>query len=62
MHIGFRILGREMHTSDPLVPQLTHFKVEFVTGKFNRYKSPGVGELLAQLIRTGGNAPRSEVH
>jgi hypothetical protein len=39
-----------MHTAEPLVPELSSFKVEIVTEKLKRYKSPSIDQILADLI------------
>jgi hypothetical protein len=36
------ILGRHMHTDEPLVPEPSCFEVEIAIKKLKRYKSPGI--------------------
>jgi hypothetical protein len=52
----------EMHTAEPPVPQPGASEVEAAIGKLKRYKSPGVDQIPAELIRAGGAILRSEIH
>jgi hypothetical protein len=45
----------EIHTAEPLVPYPSSFVVEIAIGKLKRYKSPGIDQILAELIQAGGN-------
>jgi len=51
-----------MHTAEPLVPKLNSFKIEIAIENLKRYKSPGIIQILAELIQVGGNTLCSEVH
>jgi hypothetical protein len=44
----------EIHTPEPLVPESSASEIEVATGKLKRYKSPGVDQIPAELIQTGG--------
>jgi hypothetical protein len=46
--------------ADPLVPQHSLVKVAIATGKLKRYKSPGTDQILAKLIKAGGEMLHSE--
>jgi hypothetical protein len=39
-----------MHTAEPFVPEPSASEVEVAVGKLKRYKSPGVGQIPAELI------------
>ena len=40
----------EMHTAEPLVPELSAFEVEMTIENVKRHKSPGIRQILADLI------------
>jgi hypothetical protein len=44
------------------VPEPSALEVEVSIGKLKRYKSPGVDQITAELIRAGGETLRSEIH
>jgi hypothetical protein len=56
----------EIHTAEPLVPEPSSSEVEITIEKFKRYKSPGIYQILAELIQAGGGgggeALHSEIH
>jgi hypothetical protein len=52
----------EMHTAQPFVPEPSASEVEVATGKLKRYKSPGVDQISAELIRAGGETLCLEIH
>jgi hypothetical protein len=52
----------EIHTAEPFVPEPSASEVEAAIGKPERYKSPGVDQIPAQLIQAGGQTLRSEIH
>jgi len=41
----------EIHTAEPLVPEPSAF--EFAIGKLKSHKSPGIDQILAELIKAG---------
>jgi hypothetical protein len=45
-----------MDTTEPLLLKCSCFKVETVTKRLKRYKSPGIHKTLAQMNQAGGNA------
>jgi hypothetical protein len=51
-----------MHTAEPLVPECSSFKVESAIEKLVRYKSPGIDQILADLIHAGGDTSCLEIH
>jgi hypothetical protein len=44
----------DIHTAELLVPDPALVKVEIVIGKLKSYKSPGIDQILAELIKAGG--------
>ena len=44
----------EIHTAEPLVPELNAFEVELAIGMLKSHKSPGIEEIPAELIKAGG--------
>jgi hypothetical protein len=44
----------EIHTADPLVPELSTFEVEMVIEKLKSKKLPGIDQNPAELIKAGG--------
>jgi hypothetical protein len=51
-----------MHTAEPLVPEPSAFDVEMVIKKLKRYKSPGTGQIPAELIKARGITILCEIH
>jgi hypothetical protein len=43
-----------MHTAEPFVPEPGASEVEVAIGKPKRYKSPGVDQIPAEVIKAGG--------
>jgi hypothetical protein len=52
----------EMHTAEPLVPDLSAFGFEICIVKFEKVKLPGSDQILAQLIQAGGESSLSDIH
>ena len=50
----------EIHTAEPLVPELNAF--ELAIERLKRHKSPGIDQILAELIKAGGGIIRYEIH
>jgi len=55
------IRQREIHTVEPLVPEPSAFEVELAIEKIISYKSPGTGQIPAEMINAGGRTVRSEI-
>jgi hypothetical protein len=53
---------KDVHTAESLVPEPSLVKVETATGKFKVYKYPGTDQILAELIKAGGETLCSEIH
>jgi hypothetical protein len=52
----------EIHTAEPLVPDLSSFEVEIAIAELKKYNSPGSDQIPAVLVQTGGETLRSENH
>jgi hypothetical protein len=52
----------DVHMAEPLVPEPSLIEVEIATGKLKSYKSPGTDQILAELIKAGGETLCSEIH
>jgi len=52
----------EIHTAEPLVPEPSTFEVELATEKPKSYKSPGIDQIPAELIKAGGRTICYEIH
>jgi hypothetical protein len=52
----------EMHTAEPFMPEPSSSDVEVTIGKLKRYKSPGVDQIPAELIKAGAGTLCSEIH
>jgi hypothetical protein len=52
----------DTHTAAPLVPEPSLVEVEIAIGKLKSCKSPGTDQILAKLIKAGGETLYSEIH
>jgi hypothetical protein len=52
----------DIHTAEPLVLEPSLVKVETAIGKLKSYESPGTDQILAKLIKAGGETLNSETH
>jgi hypothetical protein len=52
----------EIHTPEPLVPEVSAPEFERAIENLKRHKSPGVDQFPAELIKAGGRTIRSEIH
>jgi hypothetical protein len=52
----------EIHTAEALVTEPSYFEPEITIEKMRIYKSPGIGQIPAELIQAGGNALHSEIY
>jgi hypothetical protein len=48
--------------AEPLVPEPSLAEVEITIGKLKSYKSLGTDQILAELIKAGGETLHSEIH
>jgi len=52
----------EIHTVEPLVPEPSAFDVELAIGKLKNYKSPGIDQISAELIKARGRTICCAIH
>jgi hypothetical protein len=52
----------EINTAEPVVPGPSHLEVEISIAKLKKYKSPGIDQILAELIQTGSETLVSVIH
>jgi hypothetical protein len=52
----------DIHTAEPLVPELSLIEVEIAVGKLKSYKSPCTDQIPAKLIKARGETLYSEIH
>jgi sorting nexin-29 len=52
----------DIHTAELLVPEPSLVEVEIAIGKLKSYKSPGTDNILAKIIKAGGETLYSEIH
>jgi hypothetical protein len=52
----------EVHTAEPLVPEPSAFEFEMAIEKLKRHRSPGTGQIPAEMIKAGDMTIRSEIH
>jgi len=60
--MGLIMLGRQIHTAEPLVPESCAFEVEMASVKLKRHKSPGIDQILAEFLKAGGGTVCPEIH
>jgi len=52
----------EIHIVELLVPEPSAFEVELAIGKLKNHKSPGIDQIPAELIKTGGSTIYCAIH
>jgi hypothetical protein len=52
----------DIYMAEPLVPEPSLTEVEIAIGKLKSYKSLGTDQILAKLIKAGGEILNSELH
>jgi hypothetical protein len=62
VHRGNNVRQTELHTAEPLVAEPSGFEVELAIEKLRSYKSPGIDQIPAKLIRAGGRTICGEIH
>ena len=63
MYIGVNdVRQAEIHKAEPLVPEPSVCEVELAIEKLKSYKSPGIDQIPAELIKAGGRTLRSAIH
>jgi hypothetical protein len=56
------IRHKQVHTAEPLVPDISPFEAENAIATLNKYKSPGIDQMPAELIQAGGETLPSEIN
>jgi len=60
---GVKDVGQaEIHTTEPLVTKPSASEVELAIDKLKSHKSPGIDQILAELIKAGGRTTCLEIH
>ena len=60
---GVKDVGQaEIHTAEPLIPEPSASEVEVPIDKLKSHKSPGIGQIPAELIKAGGRTICLEIH
>jgi hypothetical protein len=54
VHVVHDVRQMDIHMAEPLVPEPSLVRVEIAIGKLKSYKSPGTDQILAKLIKAGG--------
>jgi hypothetical protein len=54
IHGVCNVRQKDIQMAEPLVPEPSLIEVEIAIGKLKRYKSPGTDQILAKLIKAGG--------
>jgi hypothetical protein len=52
----------DIHTAEPLVPKPSLVEVEIDIRKLKSYKSSGTDQIMAKLIKAGGETLYSDIH
>jgi hypothetical protein len=60
--LGRDVRQIEIHTNEPLVPELSPLEVEISIANLKSYKSPGSNQIPAELIQAGGKILLSKIH
>jgi hypothetical protein len=53
---------KEIHTTEPLVPEPSVFDVELAIEKIKSHKRPGFNQISAESIKAGGRTIRYEIN
>jgi len=60
---GVKDVGQsEIHTAEPLVPEPSASEVELAIDKLKSYKSPGIDQIPAEMIKAGCRTICLEIH
>jgi hypothetical protein len=62
MHNVSDVRQIEVHTTQPLVPGLSHLEVETAIAKLKKYALPGIDQIPAEMIQAGGEILLSAIH
>jgi len=53
---------REIQTAEPLAPEPRAFEFDLTIEEMKNHKSPGIGQIAAELIQVGSRKTSSEIH
>jgi hypothetical protein len=62
VHSVHKVRQMDTHMAEPLIPESSLVEVEIAIGKLKSYKSVGTDQILAELIKAGGETLYSEIH
>jgi hypothetical protein len=62
IYVSNYIRQTELHTAEQLVLDSIAFEVELASRKLKSHKSPGNDQIPAELIKTGDETTRSDIH
>jgi len=52
----------EIHTTEPLVPELSDFEFELAIEKLKSHKSPDIDQISTEFVQAGGRTICYEIH
>jgi hypothetical protein len=62
MYMRLMMLGRHKYTVELLVPEQSASEFELAIEKLKNYRSPGIDQIPAELIKAGGRTICCEIH
>jgi hypothetical protein len=62
VHMVSDVRQAEIHTAEPLVPETSALEIELAIEKLKSYKSPGIDQIRAELIKAGVKTFRCVIH
>jgi hypothetical protein len=62
MYMGLMMSGSQKHTAEPLVTEPSAFEFDLAIELLKSHKSPGIDQILAELVKTVGNTVQHEIH
>jgi len=62
VHVENYVKQTEIHTTEPLVSELSAFEVELAIEELKSHKLPDIDQIPAELIKVGGRTLQYEVH
>ena len=62
VHKGNDVGEIQIQAAEPLIPEPALLDVEIAIEKLKKYKSPGIDQILAELIQDSGNSLLTEIY
>jgi len=62
VHNGEQTEGFEIHNAEPWIPETSEIEIEMSAKKLKSFKSPGIDNIPAELIKAVGTALIKEIH